>query len=166
MDFWLIVFIGGLFGSYIMDVTEAFAEKRAIYSSVNAALIGRWFIGLFKGQFYYADIRESKPVNNETQIGIWFHYLIGGGCVALVYPLFISVTGLGTMSSNILPGLLFGLATSVLPWFILLPSFGWGFFGNKAPNNARPVLASLLSHTAYGLAIGIILDLYGLLKLR
>ena len=163
MEFWLIVFIGGLLGSYIMDMTEAFAEKRGIYSSVNAALIGRWFMGFFQGRFCYADIRNAVSIENEKRIGIGFHYIIGGGCVALMYPFFLYAVGLDGTSNHIIPSLLFGLATSVLPWFILLPSFGWGFFGTKAPQNARPVLASLLSHTPYGLAIGITLELHKML---
>ena len=53
-----------------------------------------------------------------------------GGGVALLYPLLF--TSLFSLPAGLAPihhlvgGLLFGLATSVLPWFVLLPCFGWG----------------------------------------
>jgi len=51
------------------------------------------------------------------------------------------------------------LATSALPWFILLPSFGWGMFGRRGPHGSNALLASTLSHLPYGLGVGAVIAL-------
>lgn len=162
--FLLFIFVGGLFGSYVMDVTESMFAKRGIYSSVNGAIVGRWVIGLLKGKYYYSDIRNSFSYDYEIKVGIWFHYLIGGGCIALIYPVFFMITGLSLPENNILTGMAFGLMTSFLPWLILMPSIGWGMFGRYAPAGSRPMLASVLSHIPYGLSIGLMANLYNYIE--
>ncbi|MDP1635510.1 MAG: hypothetical protein Q8L69_12620, partial [Gallionellaceae bacterium] len=61
--------------------------------------------------------------------------------------------------NHLLGGALFGFATSALPWFILLPSFGWGIFGRRGPQGSNALLASTLSHIPYGLGIGAMIAL-------
>jgi hypothetical protein len=77
--------------------------------------------------------------------------------VALLYPLFFLITGLPFPSNHWLGGILFGLTTSLLPWFILLPSFGWGIFGRCGPKGSNALLASTLSHIPYGLGVGAVI---------
>ena len=154
--FW--AFLGGVVGAVLMDVTEAQAAKVGIHSGVNIALVGRWFLGLLRGQFLHANILDSRPLPHEVKAGWAFHFLVGGGGVALLYPLFFMAAGWPFPGSSLLGGLLlgslFGLATSLLPWFILLPSFGWGLFGRRGPPGANALLASTLSHIPYGLGVG------------
>lgn len=147
-------FVGGLFGAVLMDISETYAAKIGITSGVNVALVGRWFLGLLHGQFAHADIRYAEARPHEVKAGWIFHLLVGGGGVALLYPMFFLVTGLPLPSSHMLGGVLFGLATSLLPWFILLPSFGWGLFGWRGPSGSNALLASTLSHMPYGLGVG------------
>ena len=60
-----------------------------------------------------------------------------------------------------LPTLLWGLATTLLPWIIFYPAFGWGLFGVKAPQGTRAVVLSpTVSHLVYGLGLGIVLNLF------
>lgn len=147
-------FLGGLVGAALMDATETYAAKAGISSGVNIALVGRWFLGLLRGQFTHADILDSKPCPQEIKIGWAFHFLVGGGGVALIYPLFFQMMGLPLPNNHLLGGLLFGLATSLLPWLVLLPSFGWGLFGRCGPQGSNALLASTLSHIPYGLGVG------------
>ena len=147
-------FLGGIVGAVLMDVTETYAAKAGITSGVNIALVGRWFLSLLRGQFAHANILDSKPFAREVKAGWAFHFLVGGGGVALLYPLFFQATGLPFPNNHLLGGLLFGLATSLLPWFVLLPSFGWGFFGWRGPQGSNALLASTLSHLPYGLGVG------------
>jgi hypothetical protein len=126
MEIFAWAFLGGIFGALLMDFTETIAAKFGISSGVNIALVGRWFLCLLRGQIRHTNILDSKPLPNEVKAGWAFHFLIGGGGVALVYPLVFHAAGL-PFPDNALPGgLLFGLATCLLPWFVLLPSFGWG----------------------------------------
>jgi hypothetical protein len=150
-------FLGGIVGAVLMDVTETYAARIGITSGVNIALVGRWFLSLLRGQFIHANILNSTPMPREITIGWAFHFLIGGGGVALLYPVFFQITSISLPANHLLGGLIFGLATSLLPWFILLPSFGWGLFGRRGPQGSNAVLASPLSHIPYGLGVGAVI---------
>lgn len=152
-------FIGGIAGAVLMDITETYAAKIGITSGVNIALVGRWFLYLLRGQFSHQNIAHSHPLPYEVKAGWAFHLLIGGGGVALIYPLFFQATGLSMPENYLLGGMLFGLVTSLLPWFILLPSFGWGVFGRGGPKGSNALLASTLSHIPYGLGVGTLIAL-------
>jgi len=157
MEMLVWAFLGGVVGAVLMDVTETYAAKVGITSGVNIALVGRWFLSLLRGQFAHSNILESKTFAREVKAGWAFHFLVGGGGVALLYPLFFQVTGLAFPTNHVLGGLLFGWATSLLPWFVLLPSFGWGLFGRRGPQGSNALLASTLSHIPYGLAVGAVI---------
>lgn len=157
MEIFAWAFLGGIVGAVLMDVTETYAAKVGITSGVNIALVGRWFLSLMHGQLVHANILESKPSAGEVKAGWAFHFLVGGGGVALLYPLFFQITGLHMPVHHVLGGMLFGLTTSLLPWFILLPAFGWGLFGKRGPQGSNPLLASTLSHIPYGLGVGAVI---------
>lgn len=149
----VIVYLGGIAGALMMDISESIAARIGISSGANVALIGRWAIALTQGKFRHQDIRTSRAYRHEIAAGWTFHFLIGGGGVAL---LLASLWQLGAIAAPLtapLPYLLFGLATSVLPWFILLPSFGWGLWGRNGPAGSKALLASPLSHVPYGAGI-------------
>ena len=149
MEF-LIIFLGGIVGAVLMDIAETLAARMGITSGVSVALVGRWTVALTQGVFSHRDIRQTSPYRNEVAAGWVFHLLIGGGGVALLFPLLWPAD---VLPQQPLPYLLFGLATSVLPWFILLPSFGWGWWGRNGPKGSNALLASPLSHLPYGLGI-------------
>ncbi len=157
MEMFVLAFLGGIVGAVLMDITEIYAARIGIYSGVNPPLIGRWFLNLLHGQFSHPNIINSRAFLYEKLVGKIFHYLVGGGGVALIYPIFIQITGLHVINNHFLAGLLFGLLTSLLPWFVLLPSFGWGIFGRRGPENSNAILASMLSHLPYGLGVGVII---------
>jgi hypothetical protein len=154
MEFYVLAFFGGIIGAVFMDITETYAAKVGITSGVSVALVGRWFLGLLHGRFGHRNILDATPYPHEVRAGWAFHFLIGGGGVALLYPLFFDFTGLPFPRSQLLGGAIFGFATSLLPWFVLLPAFGWGLFGRRGPPGANAWLASTLSHLPYGLGVG------------
>lgn len=162
MEILVWAFLGGIVGALLMDVTETFAARVGISSGVNIALVGRWFLGLSRGRLLHSNILDSMPYPHEIRVGWAFHFLVGGGGVALAYPLFFLATGQPLPRDHVLGGLLFGLSTSLLPWFVLLPSFGWGIFGRRGPEGSNALLASTISHLPYGLGVGatITLGLY------
>ncbi|MDD2776686.1 MAG: hypothetical protein PHU06_12080, partial [Gallionella sp.] len=45
----------------------------------------------------------------------------------------------------------------LLPWLVLLPSFGWGVLGRRAPKGSNALLASTLSHIPYGFGVGAVI---------
>jgi hypothetical protein len=159
MNIFVLAFFGGIVGAVLMDITETAAARVGISSGVNVALVGRWFVGLTRGRLAHADIQASAPQPYEARLGWAFHFLIGGGGVALIYPAVLMSLGTDPLAHPWLGGLLFGLATSLLPWFVLLPAFGWGWFGRRGPRGANALLASPLSHIPYGLGMGTVMAL-------
>ncbi len=58
-------------------------------------------------------------------------------------------------------GVAYGAVTSLLPWLLLLPAFGWGWFGRRGPVGSNALLASTVSHLPYGLGVGALTALGG-----
>lgn len=143
-----------------MDITEIQISKIGISSGVKGKYIGRWFYGILCGVFKHKDISKTKPVKNEERIGQLFHFIIGGGAVALLYPVFINIIGFEISSNHLILGSVFGLLTSLFPWFILMPSFGWGLFGSKTQFDSKPIIAPLISHIPFGFGIGLTYVVY------
>ena len=143
-----------------MDVTELQISKFGISTGVNGAYIGRWFRGILGGVLMHQDIAKTKPVKNEVRIGQLFHFIMGGGAVALLYPIFLNIIGLEETSNHLIMASIYGLLTSVFPWFILMPSFGWGLFGAKTPFESKPIISPIISHISFGFGIGLTLAVY------
>jgi hypothetical protein len=157
MNSFLLAYVGGIVGAVLMDITETLAARAGLTSGVSVALVGRWALGLLRGQWAHADIARSPARPGEVRMGWAFHFLVGGGGVALIYPAVLLLVGTHAPTHPLLGGLLFGLLTSLLPWFVLLPAFGWGWYGRRGPRGANALLASPLSHFPYGLGIGAVM---------
>ena len=155
LGFW--AFVGGLVGTAAMDGIKYVGHKASLLGGVKMDLLGRWALGMIDGRFAYADIHHADPYPNETAAGWVFHYLTGG-LVALGYPIAMSLFGIPFDANHLGYAVLFGLCTSVFPWLLVYPAFGVGFFGVRAPKQARPVLTSIVSHACYGFGIGVVLN--------
>jgi uncharacterized membrane protein len=78
------------------------------------------------------------------------HYLIGTA-FALLFVLLVSPSWLAR--PTLLPALLFGMATVVVPFFTMQPSFGLGVAASKTPSPNRARLKSLMTHTVFGVGL-------------
>ncbi len=159
MNPFVLAYLGGVVGAVLMDVTEMLAARAGLTSGVNVALVGRWALGLVRGRWAHADIRRTPPRPGEVRAGWAFHLLVGGGAVALPYAALAAAAGIDVPAHHLGAGLAYGLATSLLPWLLLLPSFGWGWFGRRGPRGANALLASPVSHLPYGLCVGAVMAL-------
>lgn len=156
---YFLAYLGGIVGAVLMDVTEALAARAGLTSGVSVALVGRWALGLLHGQWAHADITRSAARPGEERAGMAFHFLVGGGGVALLYAVWLQVTGWTLPAHRLWGGVAFGAVTSLLPWLVLLPAFGWGWFGRRAPKGSNALLASMVSHLPYGLGVGAVVAL-------
>ena len=159
MYFFLVAFIGGIAGTFVMDR----GARRFSLNGVNDALgglLGRWVLGFKHFNWVIDGHRELQieETNYEKRIGSYFHYLIGGGCVALLYPLFFLLTGLTHPENHIFGGIVFGFFSVSLTWFLQYPCFGFGFFGKNAPLGSKTIIPPLILHTLYGLIVGIVIQ--------
>ncbi len=148
-----IAFVGGLVGTVAMDAIKYVGHALKLIGGVRMDMLGRWALGMMRGKFVYDDIHHAPAFPGEVPAGWLFHYLTGG-LVALAYPFFVWMLGQPLTLAQMSNAVIFGLLTSVLPWFVVYPAFGKGWFGSRAPKAARPVVTSLVSHTCYGAGIG------------
>ena len=158
MNSFVLAYVGGVVGAVLMDITETFAARVGLTSGVGVALVGRWALGLLRGQWAHADIARSPSRAGEVRTGWAFHLFVGGGGVALLYAAFVHAVGLSPLQ-HLWGGVMFGAATSLLPWLVLLLAFGWGWFGRRGPRGSNALLASTVSHIPYGLGVGVVMAL-------
>ena len=159
MNNFVMAYVGGIVGAVLMDVTETLAARVGLRSGVSVGLVGRWALGLLRGQWAHADIARSPERSGEVPTGWAFHFLVGGGGVALLYAAVVHAAGFSAPTHHLWGGVIFGVATSLLPWLLLLPAFGWGWFGRRGPRGSNALLASAVSHLPYGLGVGSIMAL-------
>ncbi len=118
--------------------------------ATNWTLVGRW-VGLMpKGQFTHASIAQAPPVRGELALGWATHYAVGiSYAVAL-----LAVAGADWASEpTILPALLLGLATVVVPLFVMQPAMGSGVAGSNTPSPLKTCLRSLANHGSFGVGL-------------
>jgi hypothetical protein len=159
MNTYVLAYLGGIVGAVLMDITETLAARVGLTSGVSVALVGRWALDLLRGQWVHADIVRSPEQPGEVRMGWAFHFLVGGGGVALMYAAFVHTVGFTVPTQHLWGGVMFGAATSLLPWLLLLPAFGWGWFGRRGPRGSNALLASTVSHIPYGLGVGVVMAL-------
>ncbi|WP_078666922.1 DUF2938 family protein [Chitinophaga eiseniae] len=58
-----------------------------------------------------------------------------------------------TYRPTIGPPLAIGILTTVAPWFMMQPAFGFGVAASKTPNSAVARMRSLKTHTVYGIGL-------------
>jgi hypothetical protein len=54
---------------------------------------------------------------------------------------------------TLLPALAFGIATVLVPFFTMQPSFGLGVAASKTPHPNRARLKSLMTHSVFGVGL-------------
>jgi len=74
-----------------------------------------------------------------------------GVTFALLFVLLASSSWLAR--PTLLPALAFGIATTLVPFFTMQPSFGLGVAASKTPNPNRARLKSLMTHTVFGVGL-------------
>jgi len=72
--------------------------------------------------------------------------------MALIY---FAILGITHIQTNALIAVVYGLVTTVFPWFLMFPSEGMGWMGKDAPGNAHLAWASLFNHAFYGIGLAL-----------
>ena len=112
-----------------------------------------------KGKFVHVNIQETEALKHEVNAGKFFHYIVAGGGIALLYPVYLYVFNIGFDVNHIAYAMIYGFLTNVFPWFWMMPSFGWGVFGLNKPTKSNTILSPSISHIMYGVGMGITLNL-------
>jgi hypothetical protein len=147
--------IVGILATVTMDVVAVFALRFGLAGRgprrTGPDLIGRWIGYLLQGKFRHTDILQTPPLRGELLLGLAAHYLIG---IALTL-LYIGLLVLADAKPGCFSAVLYGTATTVLPWFLMFPSQGMGWLGLDAPGDAHLARASLFNHIVFGLGIAL-----------
>jgi hypothetical protein len=151
----IVGLIVGVLATLTMDAVAVIALRLGIAGRgprrTGPDLIGRWVGYLLRGKFSHTNIQQTPPLRGELVLGFAAHYLIGI-VLTLVY---VGLLVVAHATPTVLSAVLYGTATTVLPWFLMFPSQGMGWLGWDAPGDAHLVRASLFNHIIFGLGIAL-----------
>lgn len=142
----------GVVATLFLDLWQRALKAATGLPASNWALVGRWFAGAARGAFFAGPVAQKPSVANEAAIGWIGHYLTGIVYGFVYVPLMRH--GLG-FEPSLLNGLVFGLASVVVPWFFFMPAMGAGMLAKNAPKPIVPCLQAMASHAAFGIGLAV-----------
>jgi hypothetical protein len=114
------------------------------------ALVGRWVAWMPRGVFVHRPIAATPSMRGELAIGWGFHYAVGVAYAALYLAMVRLVL---TSGPTLISALTFALALLVVPWFVMQPALGLGFFAAKTPHPNVARIISVSGHAAFGVGL-------------
>ncbi len=140
----------GLGATLFMDVWALFLSRAFGVPSANYCLVGRWICHMPEGTFMHTSIAAAVPKRSECAVGWITHYVVGT-VYALALVAFVSGSWLAR--PTLLPAMLFGIGSVLVPYLIMQPSFGLGIAASRTPQPTQARLRSLMAHTAFGVGL-------------
>ena len=140
----------GLGATLFMDLWALFLKRAFSVASANYCLVGRWFRHMPEGTFVHASIANASRKRFECTVG-WIAHYVTGAVYALA--LVALVSGGWLARPTLLPALLFGVGTVLVPFLLMQPSFGLGIAASRTPNPTQARLRSLMAHIAFGVGL-------------
>ena len=130
----------GLGATLFMDVWALFMKRAFGIPLANYCLVGRWLRHMPEGTFMHASIAAAPQKRSECTVGWIAHYVIGS-----VYALiFVAIaSGSWLARPTLLPAMLFGIGSVLVPYLIMQPSFGLGIAASRTPQPTQARLRSL-----------------------
>jgi len=140
----------GVGATLFMDLWALFLNRAFGTPAPNYCLVGRWFCHMPEGTFTHPSIASASRKRFECAVGWVAHYLIGA-----VYALMLIaiVSGRWLVQPTLLPALLFGVGTVLVPFLVMQPSFGLGIAASRAPYPTQARLRSLMAHSSFGVGL-------------
>lgn len=124
--------------------------RRAGVPSPDFGLLGRWVGHLFHGQIAHEAIRRAPSFRGERGLGWLTHYAVGIVFAAV----WVQLQGAAWLHRpTVLPAVAWGLATAVLPLFLMQPAMGAGIASSRTATPLMNCLRSLASHAVFGLGL-------------
>jgi len=136
----------GVGATAAMDLWLWLLERMNV-RTLDVALIGRWFGHLLRGTWKHDAIARAAPVRGEQALGWSIHYATGmafAGLLAGIYGM------QWARNPTWWPALGVGIATVVMPLFVMQPSMGAGMASSRTAAPARNCLRSVASHAVFG----------------
>ena len=144
------VLLAGVIATMSMDVLTVIAIRLRLIAPLSPNVVGRWFASVAHAHPFHEDVARAAPRSYELAIAVPGHYAIGTFLTALFV---LTAHRLGWHATSLSPALVFGVCTSALPWLLMFPAMGYGFFGTHGPAGTRLFVSSLVSHVFFGLGL-------------
>ena len=139
----------GIGATLLMDGWSILRKRLLGIPSLDYALVGRWVGHMPRGQFRHAAIGRAAPVRGERALGWITHYLTG-----ILFALALVILDTPWICEPMLmPALLFGLVTVLMPFLLMQPALGLGIAAANSSNPVKARLHSLLTHLIFGLGL-------------
>lgn len=143
----------GFFSTLFMDLWALFMKNIFGISGLDYRYVGRWILSMKEGVFFHDTIIQTSPQKSEKVFGWVSHYIIG----ILFAMIFLGFNGnTWFYHPDFGSALFFGIITTVAPFFLMQPMFGFGIAARKTPNPFLMRLKSLMAHTSYGIGLFIV----------
>ena len=140
----------GLGATLFMDVWALLLQRAFNIPSANYCLVGRWLCHMPEGTFAHASIAAASQKRSECAVGWVAHYAIGIMYALLLVAL---VSGSWLARPTLLPAMLFGVGSVLVPFLVMQPSFGLGIAASRTPRPMQARLRSLMAHTVFGVGL-------------
>jgi len=148
--YFLVATLVGIGATLFMDLATMLLARVTHAPAPNYCLVGRWVGYMREGMFTHPSIADAAPKPSECRVGWIAHYVIG---VAYALVLIALLPGSWLGRPTLLPPLLFGIGTVVVPFLIMQPSFGLGIAASRTPNPSQVRLRSLMAHALFGFGL-------------
>lgn len=146
----------GIGATFTFDLWGLFLKRIFKVPPSNICLVGRWLRYMPGGVFTHANITTTPRKSAECQVGWLAHYLIG----ITFSGVFIAVFGTQWLEHpTLVSAVAFGIVTSLAPFLIMQPAFGFGMAGSRSANPGQARMRTVMNHIAFGFG----LYLFGLL---
>lgn len=146
-DMALRILLVGIGATAVLDFWSWLLRRVYGVSGLDYRLVGRWIGHMWHGRFRHDAIGRAAPVQGEALVGWAAHYAIGIGFAVLL----VAVAGTDWLPMpTLLPAVLFGLASTALPFFVMQPAFGLGIAAARTPDPLAARLRSLITHLVFG----------------
>lgn len=140
----------GIGATLFMDSVAWIRKKVMNVSPLAYGLVGRWLLSQLDGVFRHPSILSASSKKYEKLVGWIFHYLTGIAFAAVM----LFATGYQWLEEpSVLPPLLTGLISTVAPFFIMQPAFGYGWAASKTPSPNTARLNTVIAHLSYGVGL-------------
>ena len=98
----------------------------------------------------HASIPAAPQLRFECAVGWTAHYVIG-----IVFALVLVVVAPDGWLARptLLPALLFGIGTVLVPFLVMQPSLGFGIAASRTASPARARLKSFMTHAMFGFGL-------------
>jgi uncharacterized membrane protein YagU involved in acid resistance len=100
-----------------------------------------------EGIFMHSNIASAPQKSAECSVGWIAHYMIG---IAFAVIFVALVSNNWRQHPILIPAIIFGVVTVLVPFFIMKPAFGLGFVASKTSNPTQARFRSLMNHTVFG----------------